>query len=107
MKWPGSLSRERPNRAMKDMLAELRQSRDGSTAGRDSPALATDQREARREAPVYERLVAGLQSRGAELHCARSADPVIAHDFENATAARSAKALHAQSPPGVSFQGYA
>src|SRR5271165_7246696 len=30
----------------------------------------------------YARSVAGLQSRNAKILCARSADPLIAHDFE-------------------------
>jgi hypothetical protein len=34
------------------------------------------------ERHVYARSVAGLQFRNAEIHCARSADPLIAHDFE-------------------------
>src|SRR5208337_1972337 len=41
-----------------------------------------DRREARREAPCLSRSVAGLQFRNAEIHCARSADPRIVHDFE-------------------------
>ena len=32
--------------------------------------------------PIYEGSVAALQSRNAEVHCARPVDPLIAHDFE-------------------------
>ena len=68
---------------MKDMLAELRQSRDDWNAQDGFAHLATDRCEARREASCLRALSGGgLYSRSAEVLCARSADPLIVHDFE-------------------------
>jgi hypothetical protein len=70
-------------RAMKDMLADLRQSRDDWNAQAEIRQLRQRidaKLEGKRD--VYARSVAGLQSRTAEIHCARPVDPLIAHDFE-------------------------
>ncbi len=85
MKWLGSLSRERLNcGAVKDMLAEFRQGRDDWKAQAEVRWLSGDGStlSSKGKRHVYARSVAGLQSRNAEIHCARSADPLIAHDFE-------------------------
>jgi hypothetical protein len=67
------------------MLAELRRSCDDRNAQAEIRPLwqRTEAKlDIEGERHVYARSVAGLQSRYAELHRARSADPLIAHDFE-------------------------
>ena len=51
-------------------------------AQRRKPPALTIQQCAAGKRHVYARSVVGLQFRGAEILCARSIDPLIAHDFE-------------------------